>query len=432
MIKKILIFCVLIFFISHAPSNAQNIPTIKEDITLEKSVNIALKYNPMLNKMKEDYLFMQNMKNEVKSELYPKLYFSVATGYNNMPNILSNPYSSIIMPEKGGINIGLNIMYPLYTGGKINSSVKSAEYKEYAINNEIYNVENDIAFLTKKFYFSVLLAIETVKIYTELVNLQEKQVMRAKEIYTQGKIALVYLLRAQNECAKNKQMLNMAIADKESTIAEFKEIIGINQESELNFNKNMTAYEFDKTLQECLTFVNQRPDILAAQNIIESAKEDINIAKSEYLPQIYVMGMSDYMNKFKSGEVDYNYGIALNTNIPVFDAGSRDSKTKSAENILTKYTQERDSKILNAQKEIVSAWWNYSMANRNINLSDTAVNEAEEIHRIINLKYETGKVIYLELLDATVNLSMAKLNKYKAIYQNNVAYADLYKAIGLK
>jgi len=427
---SILFICILSY--PSKSDDISSIPTMKENMSLEKAMAIALENNPMLNKMKEEYSYMGNMKKEAQSELYPKLYFSTSVGYNNMPNILSNSYNTITIPEKGGLNMGLNLMYPLYTGGKITSSIKSAEYKELVAYNEIALMENNVSYETKRAYFGVLLSLETVKVYEELINLQQEQVKRSEELYKQGKIAYVYLLKTQNELTKNKQMLNMAIFDKETKIAEFKESLGISQESEITFEEKMTAYEFDKTLQDCLPFVKKRPDVLGVQNIILSAKEDINVTKSEYLPQTYIMAMSDYMNKFMTGTSDYNYGVALTINFPVFDAGSRDFKTKSAENLLNQYTQEAQKKILNAQKEIVSAWWNYTTANQNIVLSEAAIKEAEEIYKIMNLKYEAGKAIYLELLDATVNLSLAKLNKYNAIYRNNTAYAELFKTIGLK
>jgi outer membrane protein TolC len=69
-------------------------------------------------------------------------------------------------------------------------------------------------------------------------------------------------------------------------------------------------------------------------------------------------------------------------------------------------------------------------AQQNVQTSGTALAQAEEDHRIAVLRYETGKAILVERLDALTSLVRARTNNLNARYELAVTKAQIDRAVG--
>jgi outer membrane protein TolC len=103
---------------------------------------------------------------------------------------------------------------------------------------------------------------------------------------------------------------------------------------------------------------------------------------------------------------------------------------EEAESELRKVLWEKRSKELQIQREVIQAWERWNSARENLKLSESIVEEAQEFLRVANLRYDSGKSIYLENLDAIANLSRARLSRSQALFDLGRAEAELLRAMG--
>lgn len=426
---KLFIFLTIIMIVFFALCGV----SYAEPLTLNDALKIAMENNPVIKSMKAEYFSLKSARQVVEAENNLSASVTDFLGKRNMqminysaPGIMPSTVS--MLPDNNWNSANLTLMMPLYTGGLINSSVKSALYKEKAGEKNITAIENEVAFLVKVKYFELLFKTEETKIYSRLVNLEKEQLRIAEDLFKQGKISLLYNLRAKNELARAQQELNNKTAEKEIVFSELKKVLGKNQDYDLTICDSLSVISFDMPLSECVkTALSERPDLKTVENNLKSANEEIKRAGSLYSPQVYLMGMYDYKNN-----IDHGYSLSAVASLPIFDSGSRKFKVEEAKNNQEKVLSLKKDTELNIEQEIVKVTLELKAARENVALSEAAVAEAEEVYKIAKLKFEERKGIYIEILDALLNLTSAHTRRYEAIYKNNIAVAELYLKMGRK
>ncbi|MBI2252425.1 MAG: TolC family protein, partial [Armatimonadetes bacterium] len=377
-----------------------NLISFAEDFTLEKALEFSFKNNPFLKSIKQELEGKEAVLASAKTLNLPQMTFSTFLAEGNMNNIFSSapevmPQSSVILPEKRVLDLNFNLMLPVYTGGKINSQIKSAEYQKNQKRYFLEEIENELSSKVKEKYFEGLLKIEEIKIYQDLVRLTEALLERSQHLYTSGKIPLFYHLRAKNELAESRQKLNDVLAEKEKVLAQFKALLGKNQKEEVNLIDDLKALEFKKEINECLEIAKiNHPQIKAQDEEIKTAQAEVKIAQSAFYPQVYLGEMYDWKKSQLRGE-ENGYTTAIIGSLAIFDFGKRKALLNEKEKNYQKTLNLRQDLVLAKEQEVVENYKDYEAAYKNIPLSQAALEEAQEVFKAANLRYESGKGIFI-------------------------------------
>jgi outer membrane protein TolC len=82
------------------------------------------------------------------------------------------------------------------------------------------------------------------------------------------------------------------------------------------------------------------------------------------------------------------------------------------------------------QLQVRQAYYNLTASIDRIAATSSSVQEAEEGLRIVQKRYEVGMTTFLDVLGAESSLIRARTNALQALYDNNVAHAELKLATG--
>jgi outer membrane protein TolC len=82
------------------------------------------------------------------------------------------------------------------------------------------------------------------------------------------------------------------------------------------------------------------------------------------------------------------------------------------------------------QLQVRQSFYNLAASEDRIAASATSVQEAEEGLRIVQKRYETGMTTFVDVLGAENALIRARTNALQALYDNNIAQAELRLATG--
>jgi outer membrane protein TolC len=139
--------------------------------------------------------------------------------------------------------------------------------------------------------------------------------------------------------------------------------------------------------------------------------------------------MQDFETTRNNGS-DQGYVGGVTAALPILDGGLRRSAVNEAQATVQQARADERDAVLKVNRDVSTALVNLSAAARNVGLSKAAVEQAEEDYRVIKLRYESGKAINVEVLDALAALTRALTNYADALYQHNVARDQLTRATG--
>ncbi|MBU6383148.1 MAG: efflux transporter outer membrane subunit [Verrucomicrobia bacterium] len=179
--------------------------------------------------------------------------------------------------------------------------------------------------------------------------------------------------------------------------------------------------------------LNQRPDILAAEQQLIAANAQIGVARAAFFPNFSLTGQygaegTTWHNLFTKPSSIWEYGINLLQEI--FTGGELTNQLRFTEAQQREALHQYQSTILNAFKEV-----NDSLISHRISLDlerdqKIKVDTLKDYLRLSWLRYQNGLVDYLTFLDAERQFFRAELAYTEAQAQSFTTLIDLYKALG--
>jgi len=144
-----------------------------------------------------------------------------------------------------------------------------------------------------------------------------------------------------------------------------------------------------------------------------------------------LMAMADYMSgtgDMGQGTGGYLAGIVIG--LPVLDGGRRKAVVGEAQAMQEKALVEVERLKLQIVSEVDTALREFQTALQNVQTAKDALRAAEEDERVAKVRYEAGRSVLVEYLDALAALVRAQVNYAQALYELFFAHDKLQRAMG--
>ncbi|HRW95465.1 MAG TPA: TolC family protein, partial [Bacteroidales bacterium] len=226
---------------------------------------------------------------------------------------------------------GLNTGVTLYSGGKLNKTIKQKQIENSAYSYDIEQSALDIEISVVQAYLQILYANESLEIAKKAVALSQTQVERGLQMYQAGSISKADLAQLQSQNAGDKHQLTQAKNSLSSAKLTLKQLLELELEDEFD----VVFTEFDD--QQVLKIIpdlysvyqaalNNLPQMKSSALSVESANMAISVAKASMLPTISASA-SINTGTISSAGASYfeqlgnkiNENIGLNLSIPIFN-----------------------------------------------------------------------------------------------------------------
>jgi len=176
-----------------------------------------------------------------------------------------------------------------------------------------------------------------------------------------------------------------------------------------------------------------RPDIVAAEEQLRSARANIGAARAAFFPTISLTGNAGLSSGsldglFSGDSLGWSFGPSIS--LPIFDWGDREASLDLAQALEVEQVANYDRTVQTAFREVSDALAGREYLAEQLETLRRAVTAQERIARIARLRYREGVGSYLEVLDAERNLFSAQqqlLTTQRAWLQNR---ATLFVALG--
>ena len=326
----------------------------------------------------------------------------------------------------------LTASLPIFTGGKLSGQIEQAKanYKYNEVG--VQRTYNEMRSTVTNGYFNMLQADNLQKLNAESVTRLEDHLKNVQAQYDVGVVAKVDVLRSQVELANAKQTLIQAENSYQIAEANMNKIVGLPMDTNLKLDNLLVYTAYDRTMEDCLAYAAEhRPELMQAKYNVDAAKGALKVARAGHMPQVSASASQAWSDSNWPGDENGNWGVGVNVSLNVFDTGVTLSKIHGAEADLKKAEETYRDTVDSVNLDVRSNYLGLREAEKRINTTKLAVEQADEDYRIAQLRYMSGVGTNTDVLDAQVALTQAKTNYTQALYDYNTSKTDLETSIGV-
>lgn len=406
-------------------------------INLDDSIQMALANNRIIKQSVADRDNARWSLREARRQTGPKLswegtaYRIGGSNYDSYRTAYYNGYGDSAYRNAFGNTVSLS--YPLYTGGRLENAIESAEYGLNSADLTLENTLQTVREMSTRYYYQVLQFRNMIDVHQESVKTLTEHLQNVRAQYRVGTVAKSDVLRSEVELANAEQSLVTAGSNYDIAVATLNNYIGLPADTILEPQDQLAYTKYELSLDGCTAYaLENRPDGAAADYVVKQAETAKSAAKAGYRPTVSAVAAKSMTGEHGFG-VDHGAGwqAGLSANWNIFDNGVTNAQVHEAETSLYKAQEQAASTKEEIQLEVRSAYLNLLSAEKNIQTTKLAVSKAEEDYKIASVRYSAGVDTNLAVMDAEQSLTSARVNYYQALYEYNTSKAALDKAMGI-
>lgn len=416
-----------------APGESLAPAELPEAWTREQLIAQALANHPALAMARSDVDEATAMLEAARARLRPMLSATGWATYGDGGMIVSGagsvqPTPLRMMPAGPALDGNLMLMWPLYTGGRLEQQRAAQRQAVRASEADLETMRLEIAYLVSALYRRILLAEAMVEVYRGLEAAHTERLENDRLALDQGKIPEFYVYRDEAALAEATQAVTNAERDVRVLTAELRELLAIDPLAELRLAPADEPAAWLPTRAESLDLaLARRPELSAARARVAAARHGERAAAGAFQPEIGVFGMADlFANRGPRWE-EYLGGVSIS--LPLLDGGMRRAELDAARARRAQLDAREVELSLQVAKEVVVADEMRLAADQNVATAATVLRSAREDYRITLTRYENQKSINLEVLEALASRIRAEVNTVQAAYELGLALDQLRRAV---
>jgi outer membrane protein len=419
---------------------ANSLPRIEGPLTMEQAIAHALEKNLRLKAAGADARVMESMRKEALAPFWPQLS---ANGYLAEQRMGPNVYTSAgntmarnyqVFSADQNKDANFTAMYSLFAGGRDYYGYKAATARADSAKYMREGTGLDVAMQTRLDYIAALREGENARVTGDLLRATEERLRVSREMFDAGRVPRYYVLRDEAERANTLQMEAMARTRADQAVIALKTTMGVDLGSPITLTDRLEYRAVPVSVEEGIRqAMETHPEIQAAAKERQAAESEVRAAYGNYFPQLSAAFMQDWLwsrNRNETGTTEQGYSVGLVLTLPIFDGFMRENQVNTAK---AKREKAEDSEALARQRitrDVNNAALMLTATEKAVEASNVGLDQAQEELRIVQERFQSGRGIQVEVLDAQASVTRAQFNQVAALADYNTALAMWLQATG--
>ena len=416
-----------------------------ETLTLDQAIETALRNNPGLKAADAEVDVAKAGVLKSSSGFLPKLTVSETWSRSDNPLMVFgtklnqetvsvadfNP-SVINNPDPASnYNTRFAVVQPVFNGGREYLGVKQAKLARDAAAQDRNRTRQETVFNVIKAYYGVQVAREYQKVAEQSLQTSIENVKLAEARFKAGAVLQSDLLRAKVQEAEVREMVTRSENGVKLAMANLGFAMGVPQQPEYELEGMLTPKDPGDGLGEVTgEALALRPDLVSLGLNRRNAEAGVGQARADFIPSLNLMGQVDWNSTRLAGDDAKSWAVMAVLQWNLFDGLVTTSNVRQASANAGKVRAMEEQMKAAVQLQVKQAYYSLQASRDRIAASASSVQEAEEGLRIVQKRYEVGMTTFVDVLGAESALIRARTNALQALYDNNVAEADLKLAAG--
>ncbi len=321
---------------------------------------------------------------------------------------------------------------PLYNPS-VAGNTEQARYALNAADLSLEATKQSIREQATSDYYQVLQARNLIGVQQDSVRTLQEHLNNVNAQFRVGTVAKSDVLASEVALANAQQSLVTAQNNYDVAVSTLNNVIGLPTDTDLDIRDRLKYEKYNLNLADCTSYaLTNRPDSLAAKYAIKEAEAAVKTAKAGNLPTVNAAATKTIAgdDAFKDNYSE-QWQVGLNASWNIFDNGVTQANVNQANAALLKAKETAAQTDESIQLEVRTALLSLQAAEKNIQTTSVAVEQAKEDYKIAQVRYAAGVGTNLDVMDAEEKLTTAQTNYYTALYNYNTSKAALDKAMGL-
>jgi protease secretion system outer membrane protein len=379
-------------------------------LTLIESYNLALEHDPIFRASIKERDVNNASLMIGRSAILPKL----SAGSNVGTNRLTNTYSGAASQTFDGYpssNNYIQVLQPLFDLGSLAKYRQGLYQKDYG-DHKFRADTFDLLMRVTTAYLDVLYSSDQLNYLIAENKAYQEQMQFTEKGAKLGETSKIDFLEAKSAYENSSAQILEARQQAEDSKRKFGILIGAPEAENLKLNPLTgkfpfiadlpTSYEQLKNLA-----IENNPDLRAAQIKTSIAKEEINKANANFLPQVSGIVSWSRQNSFSVNTVNLisNQTMGgIQAAWPIFSSGETLGQSRQAIAQYEKSTEEFEGLQLNTLSELKKVFDQTSLYQKKIQILESSLLSAKEAQKAMGMGVLAGIKTNLDVLLATKNV----------------------------
>jgi len=403
----------------------------REKLTVERCVQVALRNSANILAASHTVNATMSRVGQAWSGYYPQI---TLTGeykeFEGIPNFFPLPTTVFQPVRQDNYSWSATLTQNIIDFGRTSEQVSIRQRDLVASREDLRDTTGLIVFNVKSAYYGFLRAEKNRDVLRETVALFEKQLEQARSFYEAGMKSKFDVTNAEVELGNAK--LNLIHAENALQIARvtLNNAMGVPDAPEYTIEDTLSFQKYPITFEEARDRAFQnRPDIGSTAARREAAEASLSLARKGHLPTI--SGNANYMRAGESYPPEQtNWSVGVTLTVPFFSGFLTTHQVGEAMENLSVIKANEEVLRQNILLTVQQVHLKLLEAEERKGLAELTVNQAEENYKLAQGRYEMGAGSPIEVTDALLKLSNARMNLVAALADHKAAEAELQRAMG--
>ncbi|MCX6170479.1 MAG: TolC family protein [Ignavibacteriales bacterium] len=344
------------------------------------------------------------------------------------------PAQNIKMADMQMLSASLDVLYPLFTGGKISAYISEAEAGLDAVKEDLRATDAEIIFQTKKLYYAVVLTTKLEEIATEAYERLNSTLDLTESLYQKGsgKVTKSDYLKNKTMVEVIKSIVAQISGERRIALAALVNAIGLEWQTRITITENEIPFSNNElSLNDLInTATESNPMIMKVGKGLKVYESRIDEAKSDYYPSVALFGsyrkiISPYDAGIMTAENKNIWIVGLGVQLSIFNGYRTSGQIEEAT---------ANYKHLNEQKELlrkgitlkIQYLYNKILASKGReSASKEAMLTSSEDRELVEKAYFSEIMELKDVMQAQITESMMKAQYQIILYEALQLYAEM-------
>ena len=415
--------------------------------SLVQAIHYGLDHNPDLAVVRNQVEEKVEARGEVFSNFLPDLTFEGGYTYiDNVPRIQIDfpvdPPGPLIPPfqinrearigAQDNYKAKLSLNQLLFASGKVYYAHRAAKRQIESAREQELALRLKVAQRIAEAYNGVLIADSAAAVQREALAAARAHLEQVQNRHEAGAATRLELLRSQVEVSNLEPRVTEAETGIQIALTQFRRATGLAEEADLLLTDSLEAtVEPVEAKGEFERATRMRPEFAALDHLRAAAEDQALSQRGSMLPTVALSGTFGYEKPYFSvNDWERNWTVGVGVKVPIFDGleayhGMRKARA-SAETLKMSSVQTH----ADVHTEVQTALVDLSETTVRIGTTRENVERVRQMLAIAEESYRAGAATSLEVLDAQLAATTARLNHLRALYDYRVARVRLAAATG--
>lgn len=412
--------------------NAQN--AVSDTLSLGSIISEVVQNHPLVKKAQEEISNSDAKIGMAQSGTLPNI--DVESSYSRI-----GPITNISLPGIGSFSLmphdnysaSVNASQMLYDFGKTNKNIQlEKQGKELSVQS-VEQVKQKLAQAVIGYYFALDYLQEAVKIKDDQLRMLNEHLQFIRKKLETGSATNYEILTTEvriSNTENEKTDLLTAIKVKQS---QLNSLLGRPESNELHVKNEVdlagSGVQGDSLVASAM---KNRDELKLAREKEKLAQLRLSLVSAQNNPVFSAF----FSGGLKNGYIPYmndpraNFAVGAGLRIPLFDGHRKEFSQVQAQTAIQQISQETEITRRTIVDEVVEAEAALAASKRKVDQTNLQLNQALQAYDLAKVKFDSGVITNLELIEASTTVSETRLMVQKSKIDYTVDLLNLKAAVG--